>query len=62
MKRHLGGTIINKKTEKKLHTFSIPEVKPEGCQANGVIVVGIRVNREGKVIKATPGINVTAQK
>lgn len=40
----------------------VNEVKPEGCQANGVIVVGIRVNREGKVIKATPGINVPAQK
>jgi outer membrane biosynthesis protein TonB len=40
----------------------INKVKAEGCQAEGVIVVKIRVNRQGKVIAAEPGIDVPKQK
>ena len=39
----------------------INKVEGEGCQESGTVVVGIRVDRDGNVIKATPGINVPEQ-
>ena len=31
------------------------KVIPEGCQETGIVVVEVRVNRQGRVTKATPG-------
>ena len=39
----------------------INKVEGEGCQESGTVVVGIRVDRDGNVTKATPGINVSSQ-